>query len=262
MEGIEKYLKAADDNLLYSIRNRMAHIKDAFLIEEEGYIIFSIGIDSLDGHLNGGICLDDSKAEEFLGKIQNIFTPLKRGYAVWVREHDNNNLEALLKHRGLKPLREPGTSCMVCSEKIEKVKIPNGFKLRVIETNKEVEDLASVIAESFDKSEEAAKVMFNLRMISNPRAKAIVVYEKATEKPVAAATTVLSGNTAGIYYVGTLEEYRGRGLGAFIAQESSNIGFDAGAELLILQASELGERVYKKLGYKGISHYRSYRVEL
>lgn len=262
METIEKYLTAADNNLIYSIKNRMAHIKDSFLYEYDEGVIFSIGVKCLDGHLNGGICLDDSKAKEFLEKIYNVFYPLKRGYAVWVREHDNANLERLLREKGLKPIREPGTTCMICDKRIDEVKIPSGFKLEVVETNKQVEDVAYVISRAFEKEEDVAKLMFNLEMLSNKEAKALVIYDKGKNKPVAAATTIITGEVAGIYYVGTLNEYRGNGLGAYIAQESSNLGFDAGAKLLILQASELGERVYKKLGYKGISHYKSYRVEL
>lgn len=261
MTSREKYLSMADNNLVYSIKNRMNHIKDSVLYEEDEYIIFSIGVDGIDGHLNAGICLDDSKAEEFLLKIDEIFKELNRSYAVWVRDHDNKRLEKILREKGLTPIREPGTRCMICSNKIEGVKPPEGFTLKIIENESQVEDLKSVIKEAFDKDDKVSNVLFNLEMICNPNAKGIIVYEDKSGKPVAGATTVISEGVAGIYYVGTLEEYRGKGLGALITKESTNIGFDSGAEYVILQASELGERVYSKIGYEGISYYRSYRVE-
>lgn len=262
MENLEKELYLADMNLIYSIKNRMAHIEGSMLHEEDGYLIFSIGVDNLDGHLNGGICLDDTKVEEFLEKIDSVFSKLKRSYAVWVRTHGNKNLEKVLRDKGLEPIREPGSACMICKNKIDKVKIPDGFKLRVVETKDQVEDLAKVTMKAFDKDKDITKIMFNLRMMCNPKAKAIVIYDRKTEEPVSAATIVTSDGISGIYWVGTIDDYRGQGLGAYVAQEATNIGFKEGSDMVILQASEAGERVYKKLGYETVSHYRSYRVNL
>ncbi|KMT22205.1 GNAT family N-acetyltransferase [Clostridium cylindrosporum] len=262
MKELEMNLKRADDNLVAAIKNRVNHIEEGILYEGDGYLIHTIGIDCLDGHLNGGICLEDSKSEEFLDKVDKFFKNLNRSYAVWVRTHDNERLEDLLKAKGLKPARVPGSTCMICNERIVGVDNPKGFTMKIVEREKEIADMAKVVENAFGKTEEASKAIFNLPMVSNDNAKALIVYEDATNKPVGIATTILSGDTAGIYYVGVVDGYRGHGLGSFIAQESTNIGFDLGAKRVILQASEAGERVYKKLSYETISYYRSYRVEL
>lgn len=258
---MESYLKKAHDNLIFTIKNRMKHIKDSILIEKNGYVIFSIGENVLDGHLNGGICLDDTKAEEFLTEIHSVFSPIKRDYAIWVRHNENEKLESILKEKGLKAIREPGSACMVCEEKITLPSIGDKYKLKIVESEKEVKDLEKVVQNAFEKEEDITNIMFNLNMINNSSTKAIILYDTEENKPVSSAITSYSNNVAGIYWVGTLDSYRGQGLGAYIASKSSNIGFENGNDIVILQASEVGERVYKKLGYKTISYYRSYRVK-
>ena len=255
------YLKKADENLIFTIKNRMKHIKDSIFIEKNGYVIYSIGEDSLDGHLNGGICLDDSKAEEFLHEIYNVFSPIKRDYAIWVRDNENEKLESILKKKGLKAIREPGSACMVCENKINTPNISSKYKMKVVESEKDVNDLKSVVQNAFEKEENVTDIMFNLNMLNNNSTKAIVLYDIEEKRPVSSAITSYSNGISGIYWVGTLDSYRGQGLGAYIASKSTNIGFENGNEIVILQASEAGERVYKKLGYKVISHYRSYRVK-
>lgn len=251
----------ADNNLLLSIKNRMNNIEGSVLKETKDYIIFSIGVDSIDGHLNGGICLNDEKASEFLAEIQNVFSSLNRGYTVWVRDHDNKKLESLLKEEGLTPIREPGTRCMIAEKRIKEVAIPSDFSIEFVSTEKHIEDLKSVVKESFDKSDEVVDIMFNLKMLTNENSAGIIVYENSTRKAVSVATMVIENSVSGIYYVGTLSDYRGKGLGALVAERSTNIGFDKGAKISVLQASLLGESVYKKLFYQGISYYRIYKVE-
>lgn len=261
MDNVEDKLVLADKNLVFSIKNRMKNLKDSVFYETKDYIIFSIGIDSVDGHLNGGICLNDEKADEFMNKLEDVFKNLNRGYAIWIRDHNNKKLESILKNKGLTPVREPGTRCMICEDRIKEVKVPEGFTLERITTDKHIEDLKSVVKESFDKNNEVSDIMFNLEMLNNPNSEGIIAYENASKTPVSVATMVISEGVSGIYYVGTLSDYRGKGLGALVAERATNLGFDKGSKLSILQASELGEKVYNKLSYKGISYYRIYRVE-
>ena len=53
-------------------------------------------------------------------------------------------------------------------------------------------------------------------------------------------------------FVSTLPEYRRRGLGALVTQLVTEAAFDAGAELVGLQASPEGLPVYRRLGYETV----------
>ena len=68
--------------------------------------------------------------------------------------------------------------------------------------------------------------------------------------------TIVSHGVAGIYWVGSLAEARGRGIGRAITAAATNAGFDLGAELASLQASPMGAPVYRAMGYETIYDYR------
>jgi len=74
----------------------------------------------------------------------------------------------------------------------------------------------------------------------------------AEGKPAAAALTFVHDGTAGVYWVGTIEAYRRRGLATALVREITNAGFDMGARISTLQATVMGEPVYRKLGYETV----------
>jgi GNAT superfamily N-acetyltransferase len=76
--------------------------------------------------------------------------------------------------------------------------------------------------------------------------------------PVAASGLFLTGDVAGVYNVATVEAARGRGVGAAITWAAALAGRDAGATRSILQASEMGQPVYTRMGYTTPARYRQF----
>jgi ribosomal protein S18 acetylase RimI-like enzyme len=68
--------------------------------------------------------------------------------------------------------------------------------------------------------------------------------------------TIVSHGVAGIYWVGTVDDARGRGLGWTVTATAVNAGFDLGAESASLQASSMGESLYRRMGFETIFNYR------
>ena len=68
--------------------------------------------------------------------------------------------------------------------------------------------------------------------------------------------TIVSHGVAGIYWVGSLAAARGRGLGRAVTAAATNAGFDLGADFASLQASPMGEPIYRAMGYETIYDYR------
>lgn len=258
---MDNLLKLADKNLAASIKHRITHSKNGTLRETDSYMIYTTGVYSDDAHVNGVLCFDTNyDAEEVLHEAENFFKPMKRSYSVWVRDHEDFELEMALRGKGLEPRRVPGAAGMVIKQRIESAPTPEGFELKRVTTSKEVQDFSQIVQEAFDKSPEVGNEMFSSdSVLISPDTAGFIIYKD--NKPVASVTTVITRPIAGIYWVGVVESARGQGLGSSIAQAATNLGFDLGAEAVILQASLLGESVYEKLGYETVTYYRTYRCD-
>lgn len=257
---IDRFLRLADQNLADTIKHQIKSLESVKIYETENFMIYSIGIESADAHLNGALCFNDDYAKEMLSKADDFFKDLGLDFTVWVRDHADFKLEELLKTRGLKARREPGSAVMAIENRITDVDLPEGYKVKGVNNRKEIEDFSQVVKEAFDKTEAQISKMYETdQTIIDENVISFVIYKD--ERPVGSVLTTISDEVAGIYWVGVTKEARGQGLGSFLTQISTNAGFDSGKDLVILQASEAGERVYTKLGYQTITRYRTYTIE-
>ena len=260
-------LFAADQNLAASSLYRNQHAKGSSAKVTDDYILFHLGIEAVDGHLNGALCLGKVDPDQFLKEAKYFFKNRGHGshsFVIWVRDHADQALESDLKSQGFTPVRVPGSTGMWIQRRIQTSAfktLPDQYALTKVTTSQHVTDYAAVIQDAFDKSPEVVSAMYSgdASLIGDEVSAWLIYHQK---QPVAAATTIISGHTAGIYYVGTVKEERGKGLGAWITSAATNAAFDLGAERVILQASLAGEKVYQKLGFEPITHYRWYVIRV
>jgi GNAT superfamily N-acetyltransferase len=79
-------------------------------------------------------------------------------------------------------------------------------------------------------------------------------------KPVSTLLLYLSSGVAGLHAVSTLPEYRNRGFGFAISRLALNNAYKMGYKVGVLQASSLGVRVYRKLGFQKYCDINSYAL--
>ncbi|GAB3922614.1 hypothetical protein GCM10029976_011520 [Kribbella albertanoniae] len=79
-------------------------------------------------------------------------------------------------------------------------------------------------------------------------------------QPVACAMTVLSGGSAGVYWVATRADARRRGFGELATRAAVRAGFEYGARVVTLQSTEQGVPLYRKLGFAPFTTYPRYVV--
>jgi ribosomal protein S18 acetylase RimI-like enzyme len=76
-------------------------------------------------------------------------------------------------------------------------------------------------------------------------------------KPVGTALSLHSGAVAGVYWVGVVPEYRRMGIGKACTAVVTRAAQRAGAEMVILQSSPAGLRIYEKLGFRTLFNYET-----
>jgi GNAT superfamily N-acetyltransferase len=77
-------------------------------------------------------------------------------------------------------------------------------------------------------------------------------------KPVATSLLILAGGVAGIYAVATMPEARRKGIGARITLHPLLLARAMGYKAGVLGASEMGESVYRSLGFQDYCRLSSY----
>lgn len=74
-------------------------------------------------------------------------------------------------------------------------------------------------------------------------------------EPVASSLGFVERGVVGVYNVGTLAPHRGKGIGAAMTRAAVAWGKARGAESAVLQASEMGRRVYERMGFAEVVPY-------
>ena len=75
-------------------------------------------------------------------------------------------------------------------------------------------------------------------------------------RPVACASSWFTAGVGCLGWVASLPEVRGRGLAAACSVAAANEALKLGADVVSLQATEMGEALYRRLGFEEIFAYR------
>ena len=81
-------------------------------------------------------------------------------------------------------------------------------------------------------------------------------------KPVSTSTVFYGGGAAGIYCVATLPEARGKGIGAALTLKPLLDAREMGYRIGVLQSSDMGFNVYKKLGFRQLCQIENFHLSL
>ena len=93
----------------------------------------------------------------------------------------------------------------------------------------------------------AARIFLGDRLLELPHVR---LYSGLVDGDVVATSMLIAtGAVAGIYWVATLEEQRGRGFGEALSRAAVDGGRAFGCALASLQASKLGRPVYERMGF-------------
>ncbi len=251
----------ADLNLAEATREMVRWHRD-HRIEERDDLLLVAGADSFPvGYSNAAMVLGSSACadpEGVVASADEFFGRLGRAYTVWIRDPLDANLDAYLVESGLSSLSN--TPGMVLESPSPERPLDAGLRVEQVHDADAVSALAVVEAAAYATlgmpTENTERVFSMPERLVNPHTISVVGYVES--RPVAAAIAILSNGIAGLYWVATRPEARGRGLGEACTRLAGNRAFELGARCVVLQASEQGEPIYRRMGYREITRYRWY----
>jgi len=194
---------------------------------------------------------------ELIGHAREFFGKRGRGFSIWGRDGlaEDRDLLAAADAAGLQFAYAMPE--MTLGAPVETPALPPGVELRRLRTGEEAADYWKVAASSYTSNGFPPEVFAGYTHHAGLLAENVAAFlAYLNGEPVAIAMTIVSEGVAGIYWVGTLERARGRGLGRAIAAAATNAGFELGADLASLQASPMGKPIYEAMGYETIFDYR------
>ena len=118
---------------------------------------------------------------------------------------------------------------------------------------RDVDEMNEILHETFGMPMDSVLTFRLERFLDNDDVKMFV--GRVDGKAVTTATSVVIGEAAGIFQVGTLEPHRGKGFGEVMTAESIKAAADAGARIAFLQASGSGFPIYKRMGFQTVTSH-------
>jgi len=130
------------------------------------------------------------------------------------------------------------------------VRLPERLDIRVT-TEDQLEVLTHTVLDGFDMP---AFLLEPLQEFYRglDETKLVNVLASLDGQPVACGSTYITGTTAGVYNIATLEAFRGRGIGYAVTAWLMNHAHERGCTETILHASPDGLPVYERLGYETV----------
>lgn len=243
-------------DLNYAEFNREVSRRAGGVVHDEGGVLLYAAPHRLPVLANGAIRTDPRvPPAEVLRSAQEFFTPLERGYSVLAHAHCDQDVREAAAAAGLHEMGSPPG--MVLDHRLPDAVAPAGVDLHRVATDDDRIAFAQVMEAAYGTYGMppgiTAKAFNNLDVLFAPH---IVTYLAEIDgRAAAGAMVVVTHGVAGIYWVGTTPDARGRGLAELCTRAAGSAGFDLGARIAALQASVMGEPIYRRMGYFEITRY-------
>lgn len=247
----------AHRNLVESSRRLFDLDPGAELETRDGWL-FGAGSFDHPAITNTAFRLDDAvDPAELIERARAFFGARGRGFCVWVRDGVDEDVELAAACQAEGIFEVYAMPEMVLDQPPAPAPEPRDGVVRRLASAAEADDYWRVAGSAYAELGFPPEVFAQYRDGEGLLADGFEVFlGDADGEPAAIAMAIVSDSVAGIYWVGSLPEARGRGLGRAVTTAATLAGFDAGADFASLQASPLGRPIYEAMGYRTIYEYR------
>jgi ribosomal protein S18 acetylase RimI-like enzyme len=257
----------ADANLLEFLRASARWQEAAEVSESAGLLLLSGATAFPATYLNAALRTEPSlSAPRMLQLARAFFSARQRSFCLGLRKSRDADLETYCVAQGLKLKFD--APCMLVDEPLAVPPLPADVSVEQLTEARHVADLievsiAAYVALGLTADQTRSAFSCGAGLLDACTA-GVIAYRNG--RPLAAAVTVFPPGAgkgsadfaAGLYWIGTVPEARGQGLGGLCTVLATNLGFERGARAVTLQASRFGEPLYRRLGFSNYDRVRWY----
>jgi hypothetical protein len=252
----DELIELSDLNFAESFREQSRRAGGA-VHDEDGLLLWS-GATDLPVLMNGAIRTDARLGpEDVLSRARAFFAPRRRGFSVIVRAHADADLRAALERGAAAFGDAPG---MVLERPLLEPALPPGVDIRRVESDTDALAFAEVMDAAYGTygmpPGTCAPQLGRRSALYAPHV--VTFLARLDGKPAAGSMVIATHGVGGVYWVGTTPEARGRGLAELCTRRAGNAGFELGARIAALQASVMGEPIYRRMGYVEVTRYPTF----
>lgn len=194
--------------------------------------------------------------------IKHVVAVLGRGgrsftWTVWPSD-EPRDLPSRLVEAGFEDLGAGPLMAMALDSWSGPGPTPVALRIRRVEDAADIGAVDRFVASSMggDAASVAPFAATFRRLILEPEPRVVQLEGRVDGEIVAAAALFTGSGVAGIYGVMTAEAARGRGYGGALTAAAMQEGRRRGMTTAVLLASELGEPVYRRLGFRDVGQVR------
>jgi hypothetical protein len=243
------------------------------ILEQDGVLLFAGAHRQPNPYRNGALRLSGSLTpDQVMGLADRFFAARKSGYALWAREHGDDDLESAAVAAGAHELERLPE--LVLEDLPAYVPPPDGVEIRRAVGAQAREDYLGLVADAWGMGamprDVAAKVFFDPDSLAEDNVAAFVAYYDGL--PLSAAMTLVSHEVALGCQAATIRRPKKgqrlprsgppgerRGLAESCLWAALQLSYDElGARLSLCQTSGLGAPVWLGLGYRPFTSYARY----
>jgi GNAT superfamily N-acetyltransferase len=241
----------ADQNLPQAIRIHHRWQPAARLLELNGVLMHQGSVPLPLPFLNCAIRLEPTVTpEHFVMQTGAFFGGLANPYAILTFNRHDADLEAWLDAEAYFPHSRLPT--MLAQNPVKSPELRPEWRLHLASTAQDIEDFVRLNGLAYETLGLPPMFMpfhFMDRATMLADDVTIALARDPYGRAQATAMALHTGTVAGVYWVGTTPEARGKGLAAACTALVTNLAFEKGAKAVTLQATHMGEPVYRRLGY-------------
>jgi ribosomal protein S18 acetylase RimI-like enzyme len=227
------------------------------VIERDGMMLYATGAD-FPIIANGAFRLDEAtNATDVIAAADAWFAERGRGWSLGTvaRGDQDRDLRAAAEAAGM--VATIDMAAMVCDARLPDAPHPDGIVLRALTTEDQALAFTAMCDQAYTSLGLPQGVFTSMVAppLRTPPPYEVTIGAFDGDGLVSGAQVLFSHGIAGVYAVGTAAGARGRGLAELVTRTVTNLAFDRGVRWVTLQASPMGESIYRRMGYRDLYRY-------